>query len=128
MTRLRGIPFWFQCGFIFLHWWWVYVLAQPTSLITPSSQYRIFARIGDDTYWMWRSLVVAILATIVILPMPRVLRAIIGGIQAGWVTAIAGIFFFVRPPVTGFGAYASLAYFALFLVVLGWKWTGHGDR
>jgi hypothetical protein len=128
LTRLKGIPLVLQGGFIFLHWWWVFVLAFPERLIVPSNQYRVFAEIGDDDYWVWRSLVVAILATIVIVPMPRVVRAMIGGIQAGWLAVIAVLFACVWPPVTGFGAYLVLFFFASIFVWLGWKWTGNGQR
>ena len=128
MRRLRGLPLALQCGFIFLHWWWVFVLAYPTELISRNNQYRVFAAIGDDKYWMWRSLVVSVLATSVVLPMPPVLRAMIGGIQAGWVFAISILFLFVWPPVTGFGAYLVLGYISSLFVWLGWKWTGNGQR
>jgi len=127
-TKTRGLPFAIQFGLCCLHWWWVVVLFQSTDMISPASQYRMFALLGNDSYWLWRSLVVATLSTICLGPIPNGCREIVIGIQAVWLLVLTALLSMVRPIITGPGAYAVFSFFAVCLIVVCWKGKGDAAR
>lgn len=127
MTTPSGVPRAMQLGLTFCHLWWVFVLMSPGELITKNSQYSGFAAVGNDAYWQWRAVLVAVAAAISLFPIPVVLREITLGIQAGWLLTLTYFYLQVRPFTTGPGAYIPLAWIALIVMWLSWR-DGNGYR
>ncbi|MGI4850627.1 MAG: hypothetical protein ACRYGR_01620 [Janthinobacterium lividum] len=116
-----------QGGFVALHWWWVFVLASPGKLIVPGGQYAAFAVIGNDVYWLWRAVIVAMVATVSMLPVWRRGPLIaMSTIQVVWLCLLSVLYFRVYPYTTGPGAYLVMSWFAVIIAVVCWRHKNAG--
>lgn len=127
-VRLHGLALCLQLGLCVVHWWWFLVLSLPTTLMAPGSQYRYFLKIGNESYWIHCSGIVAVLSTVALAPLPIGCCEVLLGAQITWFAMITILFALVRPMITGPGAYGVDLFFAVCLAVERWRTGRHAGR
>lgn len=117
-----------QFGLVALHWWWCFVLSQDSMRQSQKVQWDALTQLGDGHFLMVRSVAVAGMATMALLPLPRHVRELFMGAQIVWLGIVAFVLALVRPVFTGPGAYFVFAYMTLVLTICSWRTRPDGER